>query len=71
MTSQNLWIKCNAAVSIRLEISYIMHVSIEQMMLSKDPQERTLSHQRVVPRQSPGLSINDYPVSSDHCPVVS
>lgn len=52
-------------------ITYIMHVSEEQMMQSRDPQGRTLSDQRVVPRQSPSLSINDYPVSSDQRPAVS
>lgn len=59
------------SVCIRLVITDIIHVSAEQMMQSRDPQGRTQSDQRVVPRQSPGLSINDYPVSSDHCPAVS
>lgn len=59
------------SMCIRLVITDIMHVSAEQMMQSRDPQGRTQSDQRVVPRQSPGLSINDYPVSSDHCPAVS
>lgn len=40
-------------------------------MQSRDPQGSTQSDQRVVPRQSPSFKINDYPVSSDHCPAVS
>lgn len=56
---------------IRIVITYITHVSAEQMMQSGDPQGSTQSDQRVVPRQSPSPKINDYPVSSDHCPAVS
>lgn len=68
---QNDLVWYDNSMCIRLVIIDIMHISAEQMMQSRDPQGGTQSDQRVVPRQSLSLKINDYPVSSDHCPAVS